>query len=405
MKSDSHSRQNARRLCVLFLPDLAKTTVITTVTSTLSLLEPITQKIFVITGAFPEDAIKNEKIRIINISVKSGEFAQSPVLIRFFKFLLIQLKMSYQLFRIAGSIDVVFLAAGTQALFFPTLTAKVLRKKVIFSHLGLTASSQSRIGARTGYQLMYDKTLFGLGKYIFPWFVEILERFNYLLADRIIIFLSSYTSPLLKGREKKVIFGGSRFYVDIEAFKVEKDLTTRETLVGFIGRFDEIKGIMNFVKAIPLVMKESAGIKFLIGGDGLLRGEIEKELKNSGLSDKVVLAGWIAHDKLPQYLNNIKLLVIPSYGEIGPHMVFEAMACGTPVLGTPVGVMRDVIKDGETGFILEDNSPECITRNIFRALNHPNLAQIARSARSLIEREYTYEAAVERYRKVLESLG
>jgi glycosyltransferase involved in cell wall biosynthesis len=252
---------------------------------------------------------------------------------------------------------------------------------------------------------MYDKTLFGLGKYIFPWFVEVLERFNYLLADRIIIFLSNYTSPLLKGREKKVIFGGSRFYVDIEAFKVEKDLTTRETLVGFIGRFDEIKGIMNFVKAIPLVMKESAGIKFLIGGDGLLRGEIEKELKNSGLSDKVVLAGWIPHDKLPQYLNNIKLLVIPSYGEIGPHMVFEAMACGTPVLGTPVGVMRDVIKDGETGFILEDNSPECITRNIFRALNNPNLAQIARSARSLIEREYTYEAAVERYRKVLESLG
>ena len=62
------------------------------------------------------------------------------------------------------------------------------------------------------------------------------------------------------------------------------------------------------------------------------------------------------------------------------------MACGTPVLGTPVGLMSDMINDGETGFIMENNSPECIAENIIRALNHPNLEQIAQNARELVER-------------------
>ncbi|MBT9132838.1 MAG: N-acetyl-alpha-D-glucosaminyl L-malate synthase [Syntrophomonadaceae bacterium] len=81
------------------------------------------------------------------------------------------------------------------------------------------------------------------------------------------------------------------------------------------------------------------------------------------------------------------------------------MVFGTPVLATPVGAIPDVIKDSETGFIMENNSPECIARNIIRALNHPNLKEITKNARALVEREFTYEKAVERYRNILVSLA
>ncbi|HJH26821.1 MAG TPA: hypothetical protein C5S37_08640 [Methanophagales archaeon] len=80
------------------------------------------------------------------------------------------------------------------------------------------------------------------------------------------------------------------------------------------------------------------------------------------------------------------------------------MACGTPVLATPVGAIPDVIKDGNTGFIMKDKSPECIAKNVMRALEHPNLERIVENARALVEREFTYEAAVERYRKILKEL-
>jgi len=65
----------------------------------------------------------------------------------------------------------------------------------------------------------------------------------------------------------------------------------------------------------------------------------------------------------------------------------------------------EVSKNGENGFIMENNSPECIAKNIVRAMNHPDLGQIARNARALVERQFTHEAAVERYRRTLENLG
>jgi glycosyltransferase involved in cell wall biosynthesis len=107
------------------------------------------------------------------------------------------------------------------------------------------------------------------------------------------------------------------------------------------------------------------------------------------------------YDEIPKYLNELKLLVLPSYTEGLPNTMLEAMACGTPVLATAVGAVPDIIKDGETGFIMEDNSPDCIARNVLRALSHPNLEQIADNAHSLVEKEFTYEAAVRKYETVL----
>jgi glycosyltransferase involved in cell wall biosynthesis len=162
---------------------------------------------------------------------------------------------------------------------------------------------------------------------------------------------------------------------------------------------------MNFVQAVPEALKKQYNLEFLIGGDGLLRPEIAKYLDAHNLHNKVKMtAGWLDHDtELPGYLNKLKLLVLPSYTEGLPNITLEGMACGTPVLATPVGAIPDIIKDGETGFIMENNSPECIAENIIRALNHPNLEQIARNARALVEREFTFEKAVERYRDILEN--
>lgn len=183
---------------------------------------------------------------------------------------------------------------------------------------------------------------------------------------------------------------------------MEKPLTERDNLVGYIGRLSQEKGILNFMEAIPKVVETRDEATFLIVGDGQLRPQVE-EYANK-LSNKVRFVGWIPHDKLPGYLNELRLLVVPSYTETGPYVTFEAMACGTPVLGTPVGLMADMLSDGENGFIMEDNSPECIAANVIRAMNNPNLEQIARNAHTLVEREFTHEAAVERYRRILENL-
>jgi glycosyltransferase involved in cell wall biosynthesis len=71
------------------------------------------------------------------------------------------------------------------------------------------------------------------------------------------------------------------------------------------------------------------------------------------------------------------------------------------VLTTAVGAIPDVIVDGETGFVMENNSPECIAANVARVLCSPELEQIAENGRRFVEENFTFEKAGENWRRIL----
>lgn len=97
---------------------------------------------------------------------------------------------------------------------------------------------------------------------------------------------------------------------------------------------------------------------------------------------------------------------MPSYTEGIPNIMLEAMACGTPVLATPVGAIPDIIKDGQTGFLLENNSPECIAETVLKVLDMPDdkLEKVSDNACALVEKKFTFEAAVERWSGIIEGI-
>jgi len=357
-------------------------------TKFLNILKPLSKEIFVINGDFPE--VPDRKIHIIKIK---ADLKSEPMLIRSIKFILTQLRFSINLMKISRKMDIVIFFNATSIL--PILSAKLVRKKIIIIAGGSASKSADKV---------YHKRLFGTGGFVFSRILRTLERIDLSLSDRIAVESGSAIKFLDLERYRDKISIISNMYLDLNRYKIKKDLKDRRNLIGFISRLSEGKGIMNFVNAIPVILKEREDLEFLIGGDGPLFDEIKNELKNKGLYDKVQLTGWIPHDELPDNLNELKLLVFPSYSEGLPNIVSESMACGTIVLATPVGGVPDLIKDGETGFIIENNTPECIAKNVIRALEHPNLEDIVKNARKLIKKEYTYEAAVERYRKILENV-
>jgi len=387
------------KVCVISFPMPSALVVNVFLYSLVEILEPICEIVYVVTSNIPKDRTFNEKIRIQDVKT-AMHFRDSirprwwSTLLQFFKIIIIQLKMCWVLTKISKEIDVVIFYVGGFNLFPPVLMAKLLGKKVIISALGLGS---------LGYRKTHNNRLFSIGGILSAVF-SVLERANFSLSDRILVESHSVIDFLgLEKYKHKIVASGAR-YIDTDFFQIKKELEERKNLVGYIGRLEKGKGVMNFVKAIPLILKKQDDLEFFLGGYGPLYNVIKNELRHNKLSQKVELTGWIPHDKVADYLNELKLLVLPSYSEGLPTIILEAMACGTPVLATPVGGVPDVIKDGDTGFIMENNSPECIAENVIRALNSPNLDEIVRNACNIIKEKYTYEAAVERYREILNKI-
>lgn len=355
----------------------------------INVLKPLSNEIFVINGDFFESSEK----RIHIIKIKADEKEES-MLIRSIKFILVQMRFCLILAKISKNIDIIIFFNVTSIL--PILSAKLARKKTIIIAGGSAWKTTAKL---------YEGRLFGLGGVIFPFILKSLERIGLTISDRIVVYSESGIKFLGLGKYKDKISIISNIYLDQKKYRITKNLEDKRNLIGFISRLNEGKGILNFVNAIVQVLNMRENFEFVIGGDGPLFDIIMNELKNNGLQKKITLTGWIPHDEIPANLNELKLLVLPSYSEGLPNIVSEAMACGAPVLATPVGGIPDLIEDGETGFIMETNSPDGIAKDIIRALNHPNIKEIAKNARKLIESGYTYEAAVGRYRKLLSDLG
>ena len=357
----------------------------------LHVLVPIAEEIHLITGNYPEDDLPSPKIQLTNVrNDPITGYPKRGLITRAAKYAATQLKMSYRLARIASQVDMVIFFIGGCALLLPMLTAKLRRKKTIIVAVDA--------GAVVSYN-HYRQTLWGMGGLITYGIGSVLQRLDYQLCDKIIVYSPILVQKFGLERYKHKISIAHEHFLDFDRFNVQKPLNERDNLIGYIGRLSQEKGILNFMEAIPKVMETRDKVKFLIVGAGQLRPQVEEYA--SKLNNKAKFVGWAPHDELPEYLNKLKLLVLPSCTEGLPNIVLEAMACGTPVLATPVGATPDIIKDGETGFTMENNCPECIAENIVRAVNHPNLEQITCNARALVEREFTHKIAVERYKNIL----
>jgi len=352
----------------------------------IDLLKPLVNEIYVITGKFPDPPGK--KIHVTRIMVEIGK--RELMLIKIPRFLITQLKISYHLFKISRNIDMVIFQIGTRLYLITLLLAKLLQKKVV-----IVATGRQSICAKV--ELV--KTPWHI---IFPFIFRIIEDINFTLADHIaVLSKSGIELGGLNRYRKKITISGAQ-YIDTNTWKVKKKLEERSNIIGYIGDLGPRKGVLNFIEAIPLVLKEVNDVEFVIGGSGVLIHTIQEKLEKN-LDHKVKLIGWIPQEKLPDQLNELKLFILPSYLEGLPATTQQAMACGTVALATPVGGIPDLIKDEETGFILQNNSPECIAKTIIRALEHPKLAEISENAHQLIEREYNYYSSMKNCEKTLRS--
>lgn len=349
----------------------------------IEVIKPQANNIFVITGAEGLELFrKYPDIHIDGIKHKGG----SNVISRIARYVLTQCKISMKIIGKSNKVRFFVFFIGGPSLILPMLSAKVLGKKVI-----LVMGSSDIEAVKANSKIL-----------TIP--IKVIDKLDFVLSKYIILYSKSIIGAYnLEGHKHKILIAHEHF-LDFNKLRIYTLLNDRTNLVGYIGRFSEEKGTLNFVQAIPYVLNRNKDVDFLIVGDGPLRGKVERYLNEYNLNERVKLIGWISHDNLPQYYNKLKLLVIPSYTEGLPNVMIEAMACGTPVLATSVGGVPDVIKDNETGFIMENNNPQCIADNILRVLDDRELERITKNALNLVEKDFTFEKAVEMFKEVLGKL-
>lgn len=237
---------------------------------------------------------------------------------------------------------------------------------------------------------------------------EMLEQFTYLLSDRIGVIIQSENiikEFRLEKHRKKIIPFGSLYLGD--NFTIFRALKDRENIVGYVGYLGDIKGVLELIKAVPIVLEKNKNIRFIIIGDGPLRKDIERELVASGCYGKVSLLGWIQPDDIHKYYNSMKLHILPSHSEGFAKAAIEAMACGAISIATPVGVLPDIIIEGKTGFILEDNCPTTIANKIIEVFSYTDekLYGIQTESMRLVDKNFRNYMAINICKVAIDSLS
>jgi D-inositol-3-phosphate glycosyltransferase len=140
-----------------------------------------------------------------------------------------------------------------------------------------------------------------------------------------------------------------------------------ESLMLYVGRFAPSKGADRLLAAMAYLRKLPRMRLLIVGGDGHHTPEVQNLHKLSrelGIKDNVTFVGRIKQDRLPTYYNAADILVVPSRYESFGLVALESLACGTPVVTTPVGAVDNILREGETGHVVQNGSPRSLADGI-----------------------------------------
>jgi glycosyltransferase involved in cell wall biosynthesis len=142
-------------------------------------------------------------------------------------------------------------------------------------------------------------------------------------------------------------------------------------LLLFAGRLVTFKGIDHLLDALVL-LKERPQPHLLLIGDGPHQASLERRAAALGLSDRVTFAGPQPHAELPRYYAIADAFVVPSIAhETFSIAACEAMSCQRPVIGTRVGGLPEVVRDGETGYLVPPGDAAALADRIGALLGDP----------------------------------
>jgi len=256
--------------------------------------------------------------------------------------------------------------------------------------------------------------VFSLRGDIFIW----LKRLIVNNADRIVTVSNSLAKTLIEDTRSSIQPEVIPMGVDASLFSPHQRNNSIRQKYGisgpfllFVGRLTEKKGVQYLIDAMELVKNESPDSKLLIVGHGELEQKLRKQVDDLGLQEVVLFAGGVVNKELPAYYASADIFIGPSIQTAdgdseGFGLTFvEAAMSGCLLIGTRIGGIEDIIRDGQTGFLVPSRDVSALAKQIqYTIYNLDNLVDMRIKGREETVKKLDWKYISMSYKKLLQEV-
>ncbi len=201
-----------------------------------------------------------------------------------------------------------------------------------------------------------------------------LEWLAGLVTDRMVFVGEAMRRASLKARMTSVD-RGRVVYSGIEVAPYLNGAPPAGNTIAMIARLAPLKGHRELLEAFERLVKRGLDARLLLIGDGELRSELERWVSEHGLKDRVTFTGLVTPDRIPKLLRTAAVVAHTSFREGLPRACVEGLLAGRPVVAFDFDGAREVVVDGETGYLLSKPDSDLLAERLELLLRDPDRAR------------------------------
>jgi glycosyltransferase involved in cell wall biosynthesis len=196
-----------------------------------------------------------------------------------------------------------------------------------------------------------------------------------------------------------------KFYPEIDGNSIRTQYgLTGKLVAGFVGTFGAWHGVDVLARAIKPTIQRQSDVHFLIVGDGTLRGEVERIIRDDNVLPYVTLTGSVPHDAIPKYLAACDVLLSPHVQNAdgstffgSPTKLFEYLGMGKPIIASGVGQIGEIMNDGRNCLLMKHRDYNDLADKIVFLINQPSLCrELGAAARKDAVEKFSWRKNAER---------
>ena len=195
------------------------------------------------------------------------------------------------------------------------------------------------------------------------WYRSNLDRATLRAVDAVGVLSTSYREKLSRIRPRAIYLLPEAFTISASQIKPSSAILKKaEGRFLFVGRIDRNKNVQLILQALSILERKVPNMKLELDvvGDGDEFPRLVSMARDLGVEDRVRFHGYVSNDKLRPFYEGATALILPSFTETLGQVVMEAFSVGTPVIGSNVGGIPDLVEEGRTGYLIDPHNVDSL---------------------------------------------